>query len=140
MASRRKRISPMDFDRAIEQALAEFGEEVYDVMNRVIDSATISTVLELQQVRRFAPDGNPSGAYSSDWTSEDRRAGRFKKTSTVYNSDHYQLAHLLEFGHAGKNGSRTTWRVQGYEHIKPINDKVEKEIIEDFRKMLGGMS
>lgn len=140
MASRRKRISPMDFDRAVEQALSEFGEEVYDVMNKVIEDATISTTLELQQVRRFAPGGRPSGAYSSDWTFEDRRVGRFKTVSTVYNSEHYQLAHLLEFGHAGKNGSRKTWRVPGYEHIRPINDKVEKEIIEDFRKMLGGMS
>ena len=133
MASTRKnRISPVDLSTAVDVILAGYGEEVTAVMDKAIEDVSTGAVKKLQAVKEFAPWGNPSGAYSASWTQEDRQTGRFKTVSTIYNEDHYQLPHLLEFGHANRDGGRTA----AYPHIRQVNDWCETEIVREINRGL----
>ena len=53
---------------------------------------------------------------------------------TVYSPKKYQLAHLLEKGHAKRGGGRT----KAMPHIAPAEENAVKELENDIKKALGG--
>ena len=53
---------------------------------------------------------------------------------TVYSPSHYMLAHLLENGHAKRNGGRVT----GERHIGPAEEHAKEQLIGDIEKALKG--
>lgn len=62
MASRK--IKPLDFDKAIKEVLTQYGEAVQEVMGEAIEGVSDKAVDKLKSVETFAPNGNPTGAYS----------------------------------------------------------------------------
>lgn len=133
--SRRKTIKPVDLSAAVDELLAEYGDQVYDSLGRAIKETTDRATEELRSVRKFSPNGNPSGSYSADWTNEQRIVDRFKQESVVYNESHYRLTHLLESGHSKYLWGRETGeRVQGYEHIRPVNEKAQEMVVRLVRE------
>jgi len=46
----------------------------------------------------------------------------------VHNKEHYRLTHLLEFGHANRNGTRT----QPIPHIRATEDKYREKFIKEL--------
>ena len=51
---------------------------------------------------------------------------------TVYSKNRYQLAHLLEFGHAKRGGGR----VAGKSHIAPAEEKGVRQLEEEIERSL----
>lgn len=85
-----------------------------------------------KMIRKSAPrrKGKGGGEYAKTWTSKAEK-GRLVTEVTVYaKAPGYKLAHLLEYGHANRDGGRTN----GIEHIKPAetwaNEEAEKVIVE----------
>lgn len=81
------------------------------------------------KIRKAAPRGR-SGDYAKSWTYE-AEVDRMGTTARVYaKSPGYQIAHLLEFGHAMRQGGRST----AQPHIKPVEEwaieETEKRITE----------
>lgn len=72
-----------------------------------------------------------TGKYASGWTSkvEDSRMGA---RATLYNSKVPGLPHLLENGHAKRNGGR----IDGKVHIKPVEDEIEKALTQELERKL----
>ena len=64
-----------------------------------------------------------TGSYKKGW-----RVKQVGTAKVVHNATDYQLTHLLEHGHAKKNGGRVAPRV----HIKPVEEKA----IEDFERAI----
>lgn len=62
-----------------------------------------------------------TGAYAKGW-----RTRKVGTAQVIYNATRYQLAHLLEKGHAKRNGGRVAPRV----HIRPV----EEEAISEYTK------
>lgn len=135
MASRK--IKPLDFDKAIKEVLTQYGEAVQEVMGEAIEDVSDKAVDKLKSVETFAPNGNPTGAYSRSWVSEEVRTGRLSKKRIIHNPEHYRLTHLLEKGHVLRNGTgRTFGRVPAYPHIAPVNDYVSEELPKEIERRI----
>ena len=133
MSKRTRRVGVLDVSKAVSEMIVAYGTDV----NEVIDDAFTTVAKEaeeaLKQVNKFAPNGHVTGAYSKDWDLMIEPVKRYMRRYVVYNVDHYQLTHLLESGHAKFLWGRDTGgSVQGYEHIKPINDMAQERIIQEI--------
>ncbi len=67
-----------------------------------------------------------TGDYGKGWTSKKSYSGKYSKVNTIHNKTDYQLTHLLEFGHAKRNGGRVAPRP----HIKPV----EMQVVENLTR------
>lgn len=133
-----KKIKGINFDKAVQKVLQEYGEEVLENMGEAISAVADGAVDKLKAVATFAPNGNPTGEYSRSWVQEERRTGRLSKKRVIHNEEHYRLTHLLEKGHVSKNGTgRTFGRVPAYPHIRDVNDWVQKDLPEEIKRRLG---
>ena len=79
-----------------------------------------------KQIQASAP--KRTGAYGRSWTVKTTRESSHVLEGTVHSRNRYQLAHLLEFGHAKRGGGR----VSGRAHIAPAEqagiEQLEKDI------------
>lgn len=114
--NRKSRIkSSADLGAVIAEALEDFGAEITDL----VDEAGEQTAEECARLIRNSSPGFNGKAYLRDWTSKKQDGKRYMVQHVVYNKNHYRLTHLLEFGHATRNGGRT----REFPHIAPVNQK-----------------
>lgn len=113
-----------DLTNEIVKSLKEYNSKV----EKDLEKAKHKTALDgAKELRSTSPQR--TGAYARDWAS--------KKEGTnyvIYNRKHYQLTHLLEFGHAKKNGGR----VPGNPHIAPVEQHAIVEFEQQVEKELKG--
>lgn len=85
--------------------------------------------MAVTELRATSPKSKSSrsGTYARGWTKKKRG-----KAIIVHNKE-YQLTHLLEHGHAKVNGGR----VEGQEHIKPVEKHLQDDAVNTFKKNLG---
>lgn len=133
MSRRTRRIGILDVSDAIGSMFKAYGNQVNEVVDDAMKAVADDAVEQLRRVRTFSPQGDPTGDYSKDWELMIRPVKRYTREYVVYNEDHYQLTHLLESGHAkmlwGRDSGET---VQGYEHIRPVNDRVQDELVREI--------
>ena len=117
--------SKMNFAEVIQDMLKkQYYPDVVEVTTKTIDEVSKETVKKLKS---GSPKGK-TGKYAKGWTRK-VETGRLTVGATVYGkSGTYQLAHLLEHGHAKRNGGRTA----ALTHIAPV----EAEVIQDFERQV----
>ena len=59
-----------------------------------------------------------TGRYAESWTTSKTKENSTGLTMTVYSPSRYMLAHLLEYGHALRNGGRA----RAFPHIAPAEE------------------
>ena len=75
-----------------------------------------------------------TGAYAKSWTVKTEKETANSLEVVVHSKNRYQIAHLLEHGHAKRGGGR----VAGIPHIAPAEENAVKQLEEDIMKKLGG--
>lgn len=75
-----------------------------------------------------------TGAYSKSWTVKTTKETSESLELIVHSPKKYQLAHLLEKGHAKRGGGRT----KAIPHIAPAEEKAVKDLEADIKRALGG--
>ena len=105
-------------------------------INEGIEEATEAAEKMLKQCGKYQ---ERSGKYTKDWT-HGQRSGRASsitglKNYSVYNKKHYQLTHLLEKGHASRNGGR----VKAFPHIATVNDAVGELAASKIKRNVEGI-
>ena len=96
---------------AIAEALTEYDQEIADATKRITDEVAKETV---DALKKSSP--KLTGSYRKGWRKKQSYADKRTKRNTVYNETDYQLTHLLEYGHASRNGGR----VRAIQHIAPV--------------------
>lgn len=119
-----------DFDKALKSILDEYGDSVTEKSHKA--AGKVAKIAQ-QQVKSKAP--SKSGRYRKGWTvTEENHTGLWFEY-TVHNRSRYQLAHLLEKGHALKRGGRTYGHVSGRTHIEPAEQQAIRNYEEALKKI-----
>ena len=109
-----------DISTEIMSALTEYTDEV----KSKVDEAVTNTSNELRD-RLKTESPNRTGEYRKDWRVKVIFKGKGNRRTVVHNATHYQLTHLLEYGHAKAGG---TERVSAKPHIKSNEEWAKKEL------------
>ena len=113
-------------DGVMKWYYGEVVEAGYEVIPQVAKEAAAK--LRKQSPRR-------KGKYAKGWASKNEK-GRLRVVSTVYGKPGtYQLAHLLEHGHAKRGGGRTKAEV----HIAPVEEWATKEAYDRIMDKVQGI-
>ena len=134
------RIDPEQFSRAVIGILDDYGEDVAKEVRKAVDSTARELVKETKQTApKKAIGGRPAGTYANHISS---KVGR--DTPYVYSkiwfvrSPEYRLTHLLNNGHALRQGGR--WEGTGFlteaskTHAKAFEAKVKGAIRDASRR------
>lgn len=120
----------MDLQEEIEKALNEYSKEVFDIVDKNAKKQAEETVKEL---KKTSP--KKTGKYSKSWAKKDEKLSNVYTNSIVHNKKHYQLTHLLEKGHALRQGGRA----KAYPHIEPSEEKAikdfERKVRDDIKNL-----
>ena len=125
--------SKMNFADVVQDILQkQYYPQVVEVSTQVINEVSREAVKKLQQNSPKGPKG-----YAKGWARK-VETGRLTVGATVYGKHGtYQLAHLLEYGHARRGGGRN---VDAIVHIKPIEEWAVNEAYERIIDRLEGLA
>ena len=73
-----------------------------------------------------------TGRYAKSWRTKKTKESSTELEVTVYSPSRYMLAHLLEHGHAKRNGGR----VRAIPHIAPAQEAAEEQLLADIERGL----
>lgn len=125
-------------DNLANAILKEF-ENYVDVTEEAVDKGVSETAKEaVKELQNAHPSGSGQygswdKSYNKGWTvMQTKTDKRYHKKATIHNKTDYQLTHLLEKGHALKNGGRT----RAFEHIAPVAEKCEDELLKNIKKWI----
>lgn len=123
------RVSIDGMAAAIMEGLTEYADLASEDLKAAVKKAGTTARKEIQA---NAPKN--TGAYAKSWSVKNTKETSNTLEVTVYSRNRYQLAHLLEFGHAKRGGGR----VNGKSHIAPAEEKAVTELEQEITRKLGG--
>lgn len=118
MTTDRVRIDQMA--HVIMEGLQEYADLATDDLKAAVKKAGNEAKKDIQN---NAPV--KTGAYKKSWTVKTTKETSNAMEVVVHSKNRYQLAHLLEFGHAKRGGGRT----RAFPHIAPAEQRAA-EILE----------
>lgn len=114
----------------IQSYLNNYGLEVKDALQKA--SATTGKKVAKDLRKGGSYNTNEVGRkFNSGWVATEEKT-RIGISTVVHNTTVPGLAHLLEFGHAKRNGGRS----KAFNFIAPIADKVDELFATAFEKEL----
>lgn len=120
-----KNIKPENLQKELMKYLTTYKEDIDEDVVEVVDVITKKAKEELKKTSPRGK-GKRSNPYHSGWAVKlsKKRTGVYHKV--IWNKTNYQLTHLLEFGHATRNGGRT----RAIPHIQPVEEKYNVEFVD----------
>jgi len=112
---------------AIMEGLEEYKDLATDEMKKSVKKSG-KTVK--QEIEKNAP--KRTGKYKKSWAVKTTKEDANSIEVTVHSRNRYQLAHLLEFGHAKRGGGR----VRAIPHIAPAEEVGVKELEDEIERTL----
>lgn len=122
-------IKVSELAKELEKGINEYSQEVADEIKKATDVVAEEAVRELKSTSPVL-----TGSYAKGWAKKNAYESKSSKRNTVYNKTDYQLTHLLEKGHVGRDGRR----VRAIEHIRPVEEKAMTEFQERVKGAIGG--
>lgn len=123
-------------DKVISSELEDWATgDLRNAINEGLEEAAEAAEKMLKQGGQYQ---ERTGKYTKDWTHGQRSSRASAITGlnsySVYNKKHYQLTHLLENGHASRNGGR----VKAFPHIAAVNDAVGELAASKIKRKVEG--
>ena len=118
-----------DLAEEVMKGLTEYSKLATADMKKAVKKAGNDVRKEIQST---AP--KETGAYAKSWAVKTTRESAEKLEVAVHSKNRYQLAHLLEFGHAKRGGGRT----KAQPHIAPAEENGINALEKAIEKALKG--
>lgn len=120
----------LNFEKTVKWMLQNYSAAAAEATFKVVPQVAKEAAQKLKQT-----SPKRQGKYARSWKVRQEKS-RVKVMATVFSDKpEYRLTHLLEYGHAKRGGGR----VQGIEHIAPVeewaNNEAVDRIIEEIRRM-----
>lgn len=125
MATDRCRIDQMA--HVIMEGLQEYADLAAEDMKDAVRKVGNSAKKDIQ-----ANALEKTGAYKKSWAVKTVRENANAMEVVVYSRNRYQLAHLLEFGHALRQGGRT----RAFPHIAPAEERAAEMLVKEVEAAL----
>lgn len=116
-----------NLDEAVSELLEEYADVTAETLKTAVNNAGN---LAKKEIQATAP--KQTGQYAKSWKARKTRETATNYQVTVYSSSRYRLAHLLEHGHAKRNGGR----VRAFPHIAPAEEKAEDQLLSELERRL----
>ena len=113
----------------IMEGLKEYADLASDDVKKAVRKAGNTVRKEISE---NAP--KDTGAYAKGWSVKKTKETSNSLEVTVYSKNRYQLAHLLEHGHAKRGGGRVAARP----HIAQAEQSAVETLDSEIAKALGG--
>lgn len=113
---------------AISLALSGYSDEVREATQEIVEEVMDEAAKKLHTAGTFK-----GTKYKKSWKSTVEKS-RIGVSGVTYNEKHYRLTHLLEFGHARRNGGRNT---TAFPHIAAVNDWAQEEVQKRIEEKIG---
>lgn len=113
----------------IMEGLKEYADLASDDVKKAVWKAGNTVRKEISE---NAP--KDTGAYAKSWSVKKTKETSNSLEVTVYSKNRYQLAHLLEHGHAKRGGGRVAARP----HIAQAEQSAVETLDSEITKALGG--
>lgn len=122
-----RRVTLNNLGDAIEEILDEFEDGTIRATHEIVKKVAADGARAINSQAAGAVGGSK---YKRSWTSKTDNT-RLGASAVIY-SKLPGLPHLLEHGHATRNGGRTAARV----HIAPVVEKINQSLIHDIEVKL----
>lgn len=121
------RVDSGELSAAIMREMEAYAGIAVDTVKKITKDVSKDTAKNLKS---NAP--KRTGKYAASWKSKKEYETSVKAGYVVYSKEHYRLTHLLENGHAKRNGGR----VAAKPHIASEEEKAIAEFIRRLREEL----
>ncbi len=124
-----ERVSIDQMASAIMEGLQEYADLATEDLKQSVKKAGKTVKDEIAQT---AP--KDTGKYAKSWAVKTQKETSNSLEVVVHSRNRYQIAHLLEHGHAKRGGGRVAARP----HIAPAEEKAVETLEREVEKALGG--
>ena len=120
-------ISVNELADTVMESLTEYANLATDDMKKAVKKAGNTAKKE---IAANAP--KDTGAYGKSWSVKTTKESSNALEVTVHSRNRYQLAHLLEHGHAKRGGGRVSARP----HIAPAEETAVEQLEKEIERSL----
>ena len=121
------RVKVNQMAHVIMEGLQEYADLATDDLKAAVKKAGNEAKKDIQ-----ANAPVKTGKYKGSWTVKTTKETSNAMEVVVHSKNRYQLAHLLEFGHAKRGGGRT----RAFPHIAPAEAKAEELLEKEVERAL----
>ena len=112
-------IKPEELQDALQDFLENYAEDIEEDVKDATNTIVKEAKAELVQTSPKSGVARDTKYYKGWALKNGTKNKNYRYTRVIWNKTNYQLTHLLEFGHATRNGGRTS----AIPHIRPVEDK-----------------
>lgn len=112
----------------VEELLDQYGKQCSEVVNEAVHEVSKEA---LKKLKKESP--KRTGRYKKGWKVK-KNDDKFSANDILYGKEAstYAIAHLLEHGHATRNGGRTA----PIPHVKNVEEWAQKALVDTVEKKL----
>lgn len=112
-------IKPEELQDALQDFLENYAEDIEEDVKDATNTIVKEAKAELVKTSPKSGVARDTKYYKGWALKNGTKNKNYRYTRVIWNKTNYQLTHLLEFGHATRNGGRT----KAIPHIRPVEEK-----------------
>lgn len=128
-----KKVKVDGLDKAFMDILEEYGGELTEEAPGIVDNVA----RECQEaVKTAITSAGIKGKKYKNSIVVDIKKGRYSASAVIHSPKHYQLTHLLEYGHEVKAHGKTYGKTQARPHWRDAEAKATKKLEDELKKVV----